>query len=508
MSSLRQLNQDLNESNTYQQWLEIATDIDLATGMADWRKLNQSNNYPYQLLDSHTNKLQTLIDEGHQLELAAFIKESLYRTLGELDGAHLYQQALCGTKKIIERYLDVVVLALNALCDNPLPDISEQGKLDLLAQAEKNFGRPALMLSGGGTFGIFHNGVIKALLDQDLLPNIISGTSMGSITAGILASHHDHEIQALLSNPNDSHYEPLKKLSIRSIWSQKALLDPKQLQQCLEANIGDYTFLEAFHKTGREVSITVSPARTGLKPRILNHQTAPNVLIISAAKASCSVPGLFPASQLEERSREGKITPYLKGELWVDGSFASDIPRQRISRLNNVNYFIVSQANPHIVPFISHRQQGGLTATLKDIATTSILAQGNTFLNVARRRLIKQPWRSWLSHASILFDQDYLGDINIHPNLPPNWYLKFMINPSNEERDYLLKMGERSTWPKLAMIKDQTRISSTLQSCIIRLEARLNEQKTNKPVTRVDQTATKKSLANTKNTLPLMSSAE
>jgi len=504
MTSLRQLNQALNECDTYQQWLEIATNIDSNAGMTAWRNLDQSNDYPYQLLQSHTKKLQTLIVDKNHLELAAFIKESLYRTLGELDGERLYQQALCGTKKVIERYLDGIVLALNTLCDNPLPGVSEQGKLKLLSQAEKNFGRPALMLSGGGTFGIFHNGVIRTLLDQDLLPNIISGTSMGSITAGILASHHDHEIKALLSKPDDSHYQPLKQLPLRSVWSKKALLDPNQLQQCLEANIGDYTFLEAFNKTGREVSITVSPARAGLKPRILNHQTAPNVLITSAAKASCSVPGLFPASQLEERSSEGKVIPYLKGELWVDGSFASDIPRQRISRLNNVNYFIVSQANPHIVPFISHRQQGGFFATLKDIATTSVLAQSNTLLKVARRRLIKQPWRSWLNHTSLLFDQDYLGDINIHPNFPPNWYLKFMINPSNKERDYLLKMGERSTWPKLAMIKDQTRISSTLQSCITRLQVRLNEQKKKQPVAKVDQTMTEKSLESMKSKQPLM----
>ena len=103
-------------------------------------------------------------------------------------------------------------------------------------QAENNFGRPALMLSGGGTFGIFHNGVIRALLEHDLLPNIISGTSMGSITAGILATHHNHEVKALLRNPDNSHYSPLKKSSIRSAWAQKALLDPQQLQECLETN--------------------------------------------------------------------------------------------------------------------------------------------------------------------------------------------------------------------------------------------------------------------------------
>jgi predicted acylesterase/phospholipase RssA len=204
------------------------------------------------------------------------------------------------------------------------------------------------------------------------------------------------------------------------------------------------------------------------------------VLIVSAAKASCSVPGLFPASQLEERLPNGKVIPYLKGELWVDGSFASDIPRQRISRLNNANYFIVSQANPHIVPFISNRQQDGFVATLKDIATTSLLSQSNTLLKVARRRLTQQPWRSWLNHASLVLDQDYLGDINIHPNFPPNWYLKFMINPNDTERDYLLKMGERSTWPKLAMIKDQTRISTTLQTCITRLQAHIGAPSSHK----------------------------
>ena len=469
MSSLQQRYKTLHSSDSYAQWHKVATDIDSKTAMKFRHQQGSANVYPYSLFRSHTDKLQNLIDNQKFSELALFTKDSLYRTLGELDDPRLYQQALCGTATEVKQYLDTIVLALNTLCDNPLPGLNEQEKLALLKQAENNFGRPALMLSGGGTFGIFHNGVIRALLEHDLLPNIISGTSMGSITAGILATHHNHEVKALLRNPDNSHYAPLKKSSIRSAWAQKALLDPQQLQECLETNIGTYTFLEAFNKTGREVSITVSPAKIGPKPRILNRHTAPNVLITSAAKASCSVPGLFPASQLFERTDKGKIVPYLEGELWVDGSFASDIPRQRISRLNNANYFIVSQANPHIVPFISHRQQEGILATFKDIAVTTTIAQSNVLLKVARRRLSHQPWRSWLNHASLLLDQNYLGNINIHPHFTPRWYLKFMKNPNNKERDYLLKMGERSTWPKLAMIRDQTRISSTLQSCITRL---------------------------------------
>ena len=474
MNKAHQLQQSLQHSNTYQQWLETATEIDSLTGMDEWRETNQSYDYPYQLLEQHTYKLQRLIDSKNYAELIPFVKESLYRTLGELDNVRLYQQALSGTKVLITRYLDLIVLALNTLCDNPLPGITAQDKLAILTQAEKNFGRPALMLSGGGTFGIYHLGVVSTLLDEQLLPNIISGTSMGSITAGILACYNDDEIKTLLAHQENNHYRPLKRLPLASSLKQKALLCPDQLYQCLQANIGDFTFQEAYDRTGREVSITVSPARAGQKPRILNHQTAPNVLIAHAAKASCSVPGLFPPTGLKAKTPEGKVVPYLEGERWFDGSFATDIPRQRISRLHNVNYFIVSQANPHIVPFISHRQQTGLPALIRDLAVTSAYAQGNALLKIARRRLHKQPWRSWLNHASFMFDQDYLGDINIHPQFPPGWYLKFMKNPNDSERDYLLKMGERSTWPKLAMIRDQTLVSSTLQACIKRLSKQIS----------------------------------
>ena len=89
MSLLHQLHQDLNQSNNYQQWLEIATEIDLKTGMEAWRDCEQSDDYPYQLLEEHIIKLQALLNDKNYHELAFFIKESLHRTLGELGGIQL-----------------------------------------------------------------------------------------------------------------------------------------------------------------------------------------------------------------------------------------------------------------------------------------------------------------------------------------------------------------------------------------------------------------------------------
>ena len=49
------------------------------------------------------------------------------------------------------------------------------------------------MLSGGATFGIFHFGVLKALYEQDLLPKIICGSSVGALVCTALANTTDME---------------------------------------------------------------------------------------------------------------------------------------------------------------------------------------------------------------------------------------------------------------------------------------------------------------------------
>lgn len=42
--------------------------------------------------------------------------------------------------------------------------------------------------------------------------------------------------------------------------------------------------------------------------------------------------------------------------LWRDGSLESDLPMMQLKELFNVNHFIVSQANPHIAPFLRFKE--------------------------------------------------------------------------------------------------------------------------------------------------------
>merc|ERR1712203_910894 len=68
----------------------------------------------------------------------------------------------------------------------------------------------------------------------------------------------------------------------------------------------------------------------------------------SAAQASAAVPGIFEPTELLAKDRFGQIRSYLPSGLrWRDGSMQNDLPMTRLGELFNVNYFIVSQVNPH-----------------------------------------------------------------------------------------------------------------------------------------------------------------
>src|SRR4030095_11041345 len=68
--------------------------------------------------------------------------------------------------------------------------------LELFRRASLCFGRSALMLSGAGALGPFHLGVTKALLEQDLLPDVISGSRAGSFVAAVIGTHDEATLRA------------------------------------------------------------------------------------------------------------------------------------------------------------------------------------------------------------------------------------------------------------------------------------------------------------------------
>lgn len=90
------------------------------------------------------------------------------------------------------------------------------------------------------------------------------------------------------------------------------LLDVHVLEECARENIGDLTFEEAFVKSRRILNIIVSSSKKNEVPRLLNYLTAPNVLVRTAALASCAGSGLYDSLPLLAKDSKGNVSPYHK----------------------------------------------------------------------------------------------------------------------------------------------------------------------------------------------------
>jgi TAG lipase/steryl ester hydrolase/phospholipase A2/LPA acyltransferase len=121
-----------------------------------------------------------------------YLRSRLNRNLGNLSANELYTKLRVGTKRLIEDYNVEVQRALEMICADPA--IPHPQKLAFIKETRHSYGRTALLLSGGGTMGLYHLGVIKALHENNLLPQVISGSSAGSIFAALVATRTDQQI--------------------------------------------------------------------------------------------------------------------------------------------------------------------------------------------------------------------------------------------------------------------------------------------------------------------------
>ena len=75
---------------------------------------------------------------------------------------------------------------------------------------------------------------------------------------------------------------------------------------------------------------------------------------------SCSVPLIYKkASLIAKDPKTGLEVPWDPNPdaTWIDGSVDNDLPMTRLSEMFNVNHFIVSQVNPHVVPFLEKEEE-------------------------------------------------------------------------------------------------------------------------------------------------------
>jgi TAG lipase/steryl ester hydrolase/phospholipase A2/LPA acyltransferase len=462
------------QAHDYASWRTHALDLDTMNGMDVWKADPNSPHYQYNLIQQRLINLRNWRKNGDWAQVVFALREGLQRNLGNLTNPELYKHTRVGTKYLIDEYLGEVVSTLNYLCDHEIADFPYAEKLLFFRHTGQSFGRSSLMLSGGANMGMFHVGVIKALFEQNLLPRVVSGSSAGSVVAAFIGTRKDSEFEGLFTG-EAMDLKLWRRLGLREVVRQKSLMDGKEIERFLRNHIGELTFEEAFKRSGRIINITVSPVDKHQKPRLLNYLTAPHVLVWSAVLASCAVPGLFPAVMLMSKDRLGHEKPYLASTRWVDGAIQSDLPAQRLAELYNVNHHIVSQTNPHVVPFITDQyRKDNWTRFLTELFKNEIKFRSRQMLQLASYGIDRGIIKNLLEGAVSVVNQQYYGDITVHPRVHLRDYQHILGNMSRAEFQRWVHEGELATWPQITMIRDQTIIGQTLEDCIIRLKKQRN----------------------------------
>lgn len=452
----------LKNAASYAEWCEAAHNYDQHNGLDRWRKMDETSQYDHVSVRIRLDRLRSLKARHDVSGLLYTLNEGIHGNVGGMGKASLYSHALSGTKHLISDYIEEVVHTLELIDADDSGEISFEEKLDFFRRASHCFGRTALMLSGSGSLLYYHLGVARALFEEDLLPRVLSGSSGGALAGSLICAHTDEELLDILTPefflerlPEN---EPKTKNSDRSVF----------LKEALTLGMPDLTFQQAFEKSGRSMNITISPAEEHQTSRLLNAVASPAVLMHSAVRASCAVPGFFAPVTLEALDKHGKPVAYLPQRSWVDGAVTDDLPAKRLGRLYGVNHTIVSQTNPAAIP-VARRNE-------RKKNTLSLLAQGS-------QRASRELFNTWAtildtskslpsgmtrlnSMVRSLINQEYVGDINIiadHKFINP---LSLLDAPDEKRLRNLFEMGERCTWPKLEMIRQQSRISRKLDALL------------------------------------------
>lgn len=473
LRKLRKLEKQMDSATSFDEWRDAAIAHDELSGAKRWREVDQTSQYDYAQIRMRLDRLRSLRARHDHQGLLFALNEGIHGNMGGMGRSTLYRRAKFGTKHLIEQYIDEVNDALQFLAELKSNEISTQDKLDFFYRSNICFGRSALMLSGGGVLGFYHMGVVRVLLQQGLLPRVISGSSAGSLVAGVVGTHTDAELEQVFDSTS-LHFEAEREANVfsRMFFGSNPQIDVRDLETIIERQVPDLTFQEAYEKTGRQISITVAPAEQHQRSRLLNAITSPNVYVRSAVMASCAVPGVFPPVMLMAKNVHGEAQPYLPTRKWVDGSIADDLPAKRLSRLYSTNHFIVSMVNPIATPFLNRDgNRGKLASALGSLG----IGVGRELLNFYRGIAQKQGdnWPRFnllLNGIHSLMDQEYSGDINIIPSF--RWYspAKILSHLSEKELLALVEGGEHSTYPHVETIRVCTKISRSMEDILHRFE--------------------------------------
>lgn len=526
---LKALKRRLAKAGSYGEWKAAAIALDTELGNDKWIEDAASTLYNFRLITQLTGSMrearQHLERDPSLAHLKALTKVlldgSLRHNVGGIEDVALYAQTHYGTKRAIQAFVEELERSLLAVESLGAQAGASDDLLRLFyKKAAGSYGRSVLCLSGGGSSGYYHLGVVRTLGRAGLLPQVVCGTSAGAAIASYLCTHTDEELARDLRYADDAldvddafarklcaAFEFTTERSwwpwLRRLLRQGHLMNAEEATERLRAMCnGDLTFEEAHRRTGRILNITITTDDEASPPQILNHQTTPDVIIHTAVLASASIPGLLPSVTLLRKRRsidlnhgsnnQARSPPDVQqatpipyewlGSRWRDGSFLIDVPIEHLRPMFNIKFSLVSQVNPGASLFFfdskgrpgqphSHRHGRGYRAGFVSTFVEALLK-----LDMKRHlellgslqlvpRFLKQDW-------TLLLLQRRDGTATILPSTDVHDLTHLVASPTPAAMQTYVRKGERATWPILKLFDNRLRAEKILTRNLLRMKAK------------------------------------
>ncbi|WP_343904724.1 patatin-like phospholipase family protein [Nocardioides aquiterrae] len=184
----------------------------------------------------------------------------------------------------------------------------------------------AFVLGGGGVLGAVEVGMLRAVLERGITPDLVLGTSVGALNGAMVAREPRLSVIDKLtelwqgaSQQTQQVYgdSPLRTVR-RAVATGTHLWSSKPLRQALEDEFGDVTF--------EELPVRFQVCAANIE-RAAEHwfDSGP---VVPAVVASAAVPGLLPPAQVD-------------GEHYLDGGIVNSIPLGRAVQLGATRVFVL-----------------------------------------------------------------------------------------------------------------------------------------------------------------------
>ncbi len=488
----QRLRRNIRSKTDFEDWKEAAQELDRHLGNEKWKEEDDYAYYDHNTVRKVKEQLKAsrtragLGEKGGEdisgelQNLRSLVEACVKNNFVGVENPRLYSETYYGTKHLAQEFIDELHQSLSYLLSTPA--LSHNEKYILARHLHTQFGRTAFCLSGGATFSYFHFGVARALLDEKLLPEVITGTSGGALVAALLTTRTDNELDALLVPALAGHISACSEgftTWFPRWWRTGARFDSLAwARHCSWFCRGSTTFREAYERTGRILNVSCVPSDPHSPTILCNYLTSPDCVIWSAVLASAAVPGILNPVVLMTKSRHtSHLSPYSFGHKWKDGSLRTDIPLKALNTQFNTQFSIVSQVNPHINLFffssrgaigrpVTHRKGRGWRGGYLGSATETYLKLDlNKWLKVLKHlELLPRPLgQDW----SAIWLQQFSGTITIWPKskLSDFWYL--LSDPSPQRLARMIRAGMQSAFPKLLFIQNRMKIERLIEEGLL-----------------------------------------